>query len=275
MKPGRIRYRYGQVTRYFLILLFVFGFLFAGLDRVAAQTTGIPFSLQDKRPSPRDPTAKKSVIPPQYKKNLDSTSPALMIDPTGEATLERFQKAQEEKALEKKRMAGRLLEKDMEDIPSDRERVILEKNLLQQFGTEQYPREWQLPEPYENETPLRRFQITFFLSLPFSMGVSYGLFSAVKQAYGEPRALTGPQTAGMLLLGVALSTGVGLYDLDRWEETESRTEEDRESSLLIQREENLRKIAADRAASRPVQWNGAGYISDFSPGLSFGVGTRF
>lgn len=197
---------------------------------IQAQSVQIPLAISEKRPSPRSPSAAHSNIPPFLRKGLESQSTVQALDPTGASSMESFAAAQAEKEAEKKRLEGNLLEKDMETIPDDHARVILEQNLQYQFGKEKFPMEWQKPEEYE-ETAGERFYVTFFLALPFALAFSYGTFTGVKKLSGAPKTFDGPQTFGLGLMTLLLAGGVAWYDLERWKEMEEMEHDSTETGF--------------------------------------------
>ena len=89
--------------------------------------------------------------------------------------------------------------------------------MLSQFGVDEIPyRNYNLPY---TETAGRRFSIIFGLSLPITMGFSYGVAALAKQGLGGGAVkLTGPETAGFIGVGLILSGLIGWYDHIKWTE---------------------------------------------------------
>ncbi len=177
----------------------------------------------EKKPTSRDPRYKIQMLPPKIKKQLEKGpgSGSLLLNPSGTLSDAEVRQMMQKDDEKKAKLSSRQWQQDARDIPGGEERVLLEKSILRQFGMESVPYRWREPPEYK-ETPLRRFQITFFLSAPITLGFSYIIASGIKSAYGEsPTVFTGPQTAGMVFAGIAGAVGIGWYDLNQWEKTRS------------------------------------------------------
>jgi hypothetical protein len=193
--------------------------LFITLIPVQLRAQALPGSsvnIQEKRPSPQDPSYKPPLIPPSLRSSLDTMNPAMMLDPS-QMNLENLQKAREKDAIKKRKRQDRKLELELREIPDDNERAILERSILNQFGEDQMPEYASKHDPYYTETGLRRFQIIYFLSLPFTMAGTYGVFRAAKASSGQnPRIYDGPTTAAMVSIGLILSGIIAYYDHRMW-----------------------------------------------------------
>lgn len=186
-------------------------------------------NTKEKRPSPKSPDASNPMLSPQLRKMLEEGGelpPEFQIGTSGKLDMESYLQSQKKKKQEEKKREHLLWEKTSEDIPDEDERYLLEKSVMQQFGTEQFVYQSHHRAPYR-ETALRRFQIIYFLALPITLAGSYGLLSAYKNTQGESaRVFNGPETAAMLLLGGGLAGAVAWWDLLKWQEMNQAREEE-------------------------------------------------
>lgn len=199
----------------FMALVFLF---FPGETFLFAQTFQLD-QTEKKNPTPRDPRYNDPVIPPQFRnKNTLEPASGLLLNPTGEIDMESMLRSRQSQDSNRERAKAELRIRRYDDIPEDKKRVILQKSILRQFGVDDFPHSWRGELPY-TETPVRRFQITFFLSLPVTMSLSYGLLSLSHMASDQStRAYSAGETISMVVLGVGLSSWVAWYDLERYRE---------------------------------------------------------
>ena len=100
------------------------------------------------------------------------------------------------------------LDEEGEDI------VLLEQALLDQFGRQGFSDELGY-HPY-HESPARRFQIVFLLSLPLSLVYAYALVSLFKVlSNNNSSRFTDTETGAALSLGLGFSGSIGYYDYRR------------------------------------------------------------
>lgn len=172
-----------------------------------AQTVGSPDSLEEKKPTPRDPRYTAPLVPP-YLRDLETDGATeLLLNP--EAVQERSESYPdvEERRREEIRTMNRL--------EMDGDRKYLEDRYLQQYGLDSYDYRYSYSETFK-EDGWRRVQITFFLSLPITAGFSYGAMSLAKQSSGESNRFTGPQTAALAGLSILFSGLISWYDYENW-----------------------------------------------------------
>lgn len=185
---------------------------------IVAQNVTSP-AFKEKRPTTRDPGYRAPNIPPQLRDQLDLSPEdpgSLILNPKGDISIDTYTRLMDKKEEEKRQADSIRWQRDVRNIPGGQERVILEKSLLRQFGADDFPHEWRKDAHYE-ESSFRRFQITFFLSLPITMGAAYALGSGLKSSSGgSPTVFTGPETAAMVLTGLGASAWIGWYDLSEW-----------------------------------------------------------
>ncbi|MBE7437243.1 MAG: hypothetical protein HS115_02220 [Spirochaetales bacterium] len=160
---------------------------------------------KEQKPSGRDPR----YIPPSLPEHLQpESSPALLFSPDGSIDLE---KARENLRKGERNKEQRAVQNRARDYYNQSEsRSVYEKKVLRQFGLQQF-RYADPDEPY-SETPGRRFQIVYFLSLPFTAALAGGLYSLSLHSRGDVRSLTFYETAGALAAGALLSGGIAYYD---------------------------------------------------------------
>jgi hypothetical protein len=183
-------------------------------------------------------------------------NPAKMLDPSS-LSLENLQKSREQEEIKKRQRQDLKLERELRTIPDDNERAVFERSLLNQFGTDQMPEYATKHDPYYTETALRRFQIVYFLSLPFTMGGTYAVFKAARASAGQSsRVFDGPTTASMVGIGLILSGAIAYYDYRMWKK-ESEIPGQNENSILLedQKMTELRQILAAKTNRRDPDQN--------------------
>lgn len=233
----------------------------------------------DKRPTPTDPSYQYNNLPPSMRRAQENSSGGvggLLFNPTGAIDINAFSMSRQKQEEAKEKMASKKFLHEIEDIPGGKERVILEKSIMRQFGMDEIPYQWKKEEPH-HESGLRRFQITFFLSLPISMGVTYAVASALKTNAGQSaRRYTGPQTAAMVVTGMLFSGGIALYDYSRWKDLPSSHENvsegnEKESHRSFDTRDWMRENQLPLYRTGPSVFPENNYAgrSDFHLGLSF------
>ncbi len=91
------------------------------------------------------------------------------------------------------------------------DRLLLEQALLYQFGSQGFTNN--LGKIPYHESPQRRFEIVFLLSLPFSALYAYGLVSLIKILSGSPKAgFNNVETGSFIGMALGFSAFVGWYD---------------------------------------------------------------
>ena len=112
-------------------------------------------------------------------------------------------------------LRSRYLEEEWRHLnKKKREDLLLEKSLQEQFGKQQLPQNFG-KHPY-HESPARRFQIVFFLSLPITALVTYGIWRGSKYlANPRENSLTAGESAGVAGIGAVFSGLIGWYDYYR------------------------------------------------------------
>ncbi len=204
----------------------------------------------EKRPTPEDPSYQESVLTPTMRRaqeNNFSATGALLLNPAGSIDMQAFTAARQKQEEAKAKAASRRFQREIDEIPGGRERVILERSVMRQFGVDEIPYQWRKEEPH-HETGWRRFQVTFFLSMPITMGAVYVIARGLKSSAGQSaRRYTGGETAGMVFTGLLFSGGIAFYDYIKWKELpSSRDEETKESEKQSYRAPDVRDwIRAD------------------------------
>jgi len=188
-----------------LCFLFAVSFYLSAVS-LTAQT--FPGASQEVRPTPKNPTYRPESIPPYLKKRSATEAPAQQFfanpDGSGDDLSRLIQKPKEEKpsAIEESRLES--------EFQQGRDRAYLERTYLPQFG-------WRIDpdshnpfygEPHYTETKFDRGRNIFFLSAPFTYGLSYGLVSAYRNGGGLNR----PETMAVVGLGTILSALIVWHD---------------------------------------------------------------
>lgn len=162
-------------------------------------------SIQERRPSPRNPTYQPPVRVPGFDQSKIDPG-ALFLFSGGDFDVNRW--------LNMRKSSGRPSRSEQapyDELPNGgKSRVETEKLYLEQFGLSAFP--YRTHSHEEDESASRRFSIVFLVSLPITMAASYGLFRLGKSAAGQGNAFSRGQTAGMVALGLGLSAGIGWYD---------------------------------------------------------------
>lgn len=168
-------------------------------------------NLQEKRPSPRDPRYRPPISAP----GLKEPTPGALFLFSGDMDAQKWMDSRQQ---QNSRKATRYEEAIYDDLPpGGAERKRREESYLRQFGLERFP--YAGPDTHEHESPARRFQIVFFISLPITMAASYGIFKLGSGGSAFSRG----QTLGVLGLGAGLSAGIGYYDYLQFKQIEART----------------------------------------------------
>jgi len=185
------------------LLLFCYALFPLGLASQFA-----PEATREQRPGVRDPR----YIPPALPEHLTpEATPALLFSPDGSIDLEKARENLRRAEIQKE---GRAVQNRAREFYNQSEnRSVYEKKVLRQFGLDEF-RYADPNEPYR-ETPSRRFQIVYFLSLPFTAALAGGLYSLSLHSRGDVRSLTFYETAGALAAGAVLSGGIAYYDHQR------------------------------------------------------------
>lgn len=121
--------------------------------------------------------------------------------------------------LESSSFKRRYIERRWQHLDEEKEDVVLlEQAILDQFGRQGFSNKLAY-HPY-HESPSRRFQIIFLLSLPISLAYSYACVTFVKILLKSSNRSTFTDTdMGLTLaLGLAFSGGIGYYDYQRSQE---------------------------------------------------------
>ena len=212
-----------------------------------AQTVGSPSSLEEKKPTPRDPRYTAPLVPPYLRDLETDDATQLLLDPESVQEQSESYTDVEERGREEIRTMNRL---EMEG-----DRKYLEDRYLQQYGMDSYDYRYTYSETYK-EDGWRRGQITFFLSLPITAGFSYGAMSLAKQSSGESNKFTGPQTAALAGLSILFSGLISWYDYENWTDWKKENE----LSYLIPR-----RTANDGHTSSPGSGHSSGHNGQFHP----------
>jgi len=159
-------------------------------------------SLQERRPTSRDPRYTPPVTLPGNKQP-STNSPLFLF--SGDLDAQKWMDSQKKRDSAK---TSRYDEATYDDTPGGLERVSREEGYLRQFGLSNFPYA-HAHEHEGDETPARRFQIIFFISLPITMAASFGILRA---AHPNASAFTRAESFGVVALGSAFSAGIGYYD---------------------------------------------------------------
>jgi hypothetical protein len=177
--------------------------------------------INEKRPTSLDPRYIPPIaIPPSQRGNQKRMDPTLQMFmmPGQNTDMDSFIRSRQEEERKKKEQIlkgpmSRYREQNIEDILKDKgERYYLESQIMRQYGIDNLPADTADDKHYR-ETASRRFQIVFFLSLPFGMVISYNVFRLMK--HGAP-IFNGPETAGQVALALSISTGIATWDYFQW-----------------------------------------------------------
>ena len=164
--------------------------------------------------------SKPSYNPPAFLKkgkfqDLLPPGPVLAFQKDGKAAPQTLEKIA---VLQGTSFKRRYLERQWQHLNEEGEDlVLLEQALLDQFGRQGFSDELGY-HPY-HESPSRRFQIVFLLSLPISMVYAYalvGLFKAFSNSLSSKFTDTERGTA--FALGLGFSGAIGYYDHQRTQE---------------------------------------------------------
>lgn len=203
----RIRRRHFAVLLVLLLPVFV-------LDAQTGQAGG---SFEEKKPTIKDPRYQAPQLP-EHLKN-DQAAEDLILSPAGDLDLEKVQRALLKKQERKERAARRLREREFnERLETEAGRRTIEEDILEKFGIQSFPYAEQGGKHEYHETAGRRFEIVFFLSLPFTAALVGGSVALARQSRGESGALSIEESGGALLGGMVLSSLIGWYDNRRWVE---------------------------------------------------------
>ncbi|MBU44740.1 MAG: hypothetical protein CMN76_16070 [Spirochaetaceae bacterium] len=193
--------------------------LAAGLipGALTAQTVGTQQTLEEKKPTPRDPTYTAPLVPPYLRELEPNAATQILLDPDSVREQSESYTDVEDRRREEIRTMNRL--------EMDGDRQYLEDRYLQQYGMDSYDYRFPYRETFK-EDGWRRVQITFFLSLPITAGFTYGAMSLAKQSSGESNAFTGPQTAALAGFSILFSGLISWYDYENWKDWKSENEQD-------------------------------------------------
>ena len=127
--------------------------------------------------------------------------------------------------LNKAGFKSRYLERRWQHLHEEGEDLIfLERALLDQFGREGFSHELG-QHPY-HESPARRFQIIFLLSLPFTGIYSYLFLTILRSlAKSEDSAFTDTERGAFFALALGSSGGIAYYDSRRVQEYKASVNE--------------------------------------------------
>ncbi len=181
-------------------------------SQLAAQVTTLNRNDQEKRPTPRDPRYIPPSLPDYLRRQLER-APGAAISPSGEINAEAVLRAQGVRAATTRR--SRHESKGYSDSANTfADRLLFSESVLRQFGIDALPP--RAPEVKIRETESRRFQVVYFLSLPYTLGISYAVFAAGTNQLGGRVVFNGPETAGFISVGLIFSGFVAWYDNRRW-----------------------------------------------------------
>lgn len=219
----------GKAAPGFLLLLAV---VWTGGQPLLSQTVGTPNTVEEKYPTPRDPTYTAPMIPPYLRSTQTNSAAELLLNPEGV----------QEQSQEYPDAAERLREEiqTSNELENKGDRIYLENQYLQQYGMDSYDFRLPYSESY-SEDGWRRAQIVFFLSLPITAGITYGTMSGIKQSQGESNRFTGPQTALLAGLSVLFSSAIAWYDHSNWIEWK---EKQKDLSFLMPTEMQRKRLEA-------------------------------
>ena len=112
-------------------------------------------------------------------------------------------------------LRSRYLEEEWRHLNKEkRDDLLLEKSLKEQFGKDGLPLDF--GKHSYHESPVRRFQIVFFLSLPITALFTYGIWRGSRYiANPVENRLTAGESAGVAGIGAVLSGLIGWYDYYR------------------------------------------------------------
>ncbi len=178
-------------------------------------------SSSEKKPTIKDPRYRAPQLPEHLQQ--EESAESIILAPGGELDLKRVQRALLKKQERQSRRGGRLKEREYyERLETEAGRRAIERDILDQFGVEEFPYESQGGRHEHSESPGRRFQIVFFLSLPITAAFVGGAISAARQSRGDGGGLTLEESAGALAGGMVFSALIGWYDHNRWIEFQRR-----------------------------------------------------
>lgn len=181
---------------------------------------------QEKFPTPRDPSYVAPLLP---QSTIDETQQgelggsALIFSAGGGGDLVSLFAERRAAQLEAARRADRYGERNAQYLDeTGQDRVLLEQNLLRQFGSSRgLPRDF--GDGHYSETPARRFSIVFLISLPVTAGVIGGIY----QTFGPGVTINGPPDypalLGIIGIGSVFSALIGYYDYTRMAELRAHT----------------------------------------------------
>lgn len=214
---------------------------------VMGQTVGSPQSVEEQKPTPRDPRYTAPMVPP-YLRDLEADDATqLLLNPDAIREQSETYTDVEERRREEIRTMNRL--------ELDGDRKYLEDRYLEQYGMDSYDYRYTYSETYQ-EDGWRRVQITFFLSLPITAGFSYGAMSLAKQSSGESNKFTGPQTAALAGLSILFSGLISWYDYENWMDWKKENE----LSYLLPAPERRSGKKASKETSESYVTNQAGTL---------------
>lgn len=190
-----------------LLSVFFPAYLYAQVIPGANPTAG----YVERIPTPRDPTYKPPLLPEYQRRRIQTGAASLLLAP-GTVNLEEFFRQREEQFKLRRKNRIRREERELEDILDyGGERSLLDTLLTRQFDVTGLP--YYSESEHFQETPVRRFQTVFCISLPVTMAASYFVFRAIRQSEGySPRKLNGPMTVGFLAVGTLAAGIIAGYD---------------------------------------------------------------
>lgn len=165
-------------------------------------------------PTTRDPRYTPPVLPDGLIDSGGDNELLLLLNSGQGNSIEEFLEARRKAQLDKKRANNRYRERNTDRLLQRGQKgVVLERNLLEQFGAQDFPEDMG-EYPYQ-ETSTRRFTIVFLLALPVMAGFSYGLIATIKAINDDGVAFTNGENWATALLTLGGSTGIAWYDRNR------------------------------------------------------------
>lgn len=180
----------------------------------------------EKFPTPRDP----SYVPPLLPQSTldeanagDAGGSALIFSAGGGGDLVALFAERRKAQVEAARRADRYGERNAQYLDeTGQDRVLVEQNLLRQFGTSRgFPRDF--GEAHYSESPGRRFSIVFFLALPITSLLAGGLYQLAGPGITVNGPADYPALLGVIGAGSALAALIGYYDYSQMQELRSHT----------------------------------------------------
>lgn len=196
----------------FFIVFLLPGILFLPVGQGLQSQT----ASAEKWPETRDPRYTPPILPDGLTESGDSSELLLLLNGSDGVGLEAYLESRRKKQIEKKRNSNRYRERETQRLlERGQKRVLLERNLKEQFGVQNFPTGMG-EYPYQ-ETRARRFSIVFLLAFPVMAGFSYGLISGVKSLNGADPSFTNPENIATAILTLGGSLGIAWYDANRVE----------------------------------------------------------